>query len=157
MSLAIIKADYDNPSHGAAIVAMLRDYAMDPMGGGEDLSPYAQDNVVAGLNAHDGAFTFLAFDGDAPVGISNCVTAFSTFKAKKYVNIHDVAVVKNARGKGVGTALFTAIENHAKTINACKITLEVLEYNAAAKALYKALGYGDTAQGAYHYWTKELL
>lgn len=157
MSFTIIKADYHNPKHGEAIVAMLRDYAMDPMGGGQDLSQYAQDNVVAGLAAHDGAFTFLAFDGNTPIGIADCMTEFSTFKAKKDVNIHDIAIIKPWRGKGVGKALFAAIEKRARELDAGKITLEVLDHNHSAKGLYASLGYGDSAQGAYHFWTKELV
>ncbi len=156
MSITIIEADYNNPAHGDAIVALLRAYAMDPMGGGEDLSQYAQDNVVAGLAAHHGAFTFLAYDGETPVGIADCMTEFSTFKAKKDVNIHDVAVLESARGKGVGKALFAAIEERARALDAGKITLEVLHHNHGAKGLYASLGYGDTPQGAYHFWTKEL-
>lgn len=152
----IIEADYENPIHGDAIVAMLRAYAMDPMGGGQDLSQYAQDNVVAGLAAHSGAFTFLAYDGDIPIGIADCMTEFSTFKAKKDVNIHDVAVIKSARGKGVGRALFAAIEKRARELDAGKITLEVLDHNETAKALYSSLGYGKSDQGQYLFWTKGL-
>jgi ribosomal protein S18 acetylase RimI-like enzyme len=38
MSTTITLADYSNPTHQAAIIELLDEYARDPMGGGEGLS-----------------------------------------------------------------------------------------------------------------------
>ena len=43
----------------------------------------------------------LAFDGDAPVGLVNCIEGFSTFACKPLVNVHDVAVLSSHRGRGI--------------------------------------------------------
>jgi ribosomal protein S18 acetylase RimI-like enzyme len=115
---------------------------------------------VSGLAAAPGAFSLIArLDGE-PVGLANCFTGFSTFAAKPLVNVHDMGVMPGHRGRGVGRALLQAIEEHARRLGACKITLEVLSGNERAKALYLALGYGDyqldPAAGHALFWQKKL-
>jgi len=160
-SLAIERrADYANPSHAEAIVQLLRAYALDPMGGGEDLSPEVQEKLVPGLLATPNAFSVLAFIDQQPVGLANCFFGFSTFTAKPLVNIHDVVVDEVHRGKGIGRKLFAEIETIAREKGACKVTLEVLSGNDSAKALYAALGYGDYVLdpelGSALFWQKRL-
>lgn len=149
--ITVICADYENPRHGDDIVALMRDYAKDPMGSNADLPDAVQQNLVAGM-AQAGGYSVLAYDGEMAVGLANCFWGFSTFKAKPLVNIHDVAVRSGQRGKGIGRKLFAALEKIALQKGACKITLEVLIKNENAKGLYASLGYG----GDYHFWQKEL-
>ncbi len=160
MSLDIVRADYNNPVHAAAIVGMLRAYAADPMGGGEDLPPETRRDLVQGLKKTSNAFSVLAFvDGEA-AGLANCFWGFSTFAARPLVNIHDVVVSSQHRGAGIGRKLFAEIEAIARAENACKITLEVLEGNTSAKGLYASLGYGDYVLdpelGKAEFWQKRL-
>jgi len=153
-------ADYTDAADATRVVALLDSYARDPMGGGKALSDDVRERLVPGLAAHQGAFSLLAFDGDEALGLANCITGFSTFAARPLVNIHDMAVLPKARGKGVGRALMLAVEAEARTRGACKITLEVLSGNAAAKGLYASLGYGDYAldpqAGTALFWEKKL-
>jgi ribosomal protein S18 acetylase RimI-like enzyme len=153
-------ADYADAADAARVVALLDSYARDPMGGGEPLSEDVRERLVPGLAAHPGAFSLLAFAGDEALGLANCITGFSTFAARPLVNIHDMAVLPEARGKGVGRALMLAVEAEARTRGACKITLEVLSGNDTAKGLYAALGYGDYAldpqAGTALFWEKKL-
>lgn len=153
-------ADYADAADAARVVALLDSYARDPMGGGKPLSDDVRARLVSGLAAHPGAFSLLAFAGDEALGLANCITGFSTFAARPLVNIHDMAVLPEARGKGVGRALMLAVEAEARTRGACKITLEVLSGNSAAKGLYAALGYGDYAldpqAGTALFWEKKL-
>ena len=90
----------------------------------------------------------------------NCVWGFSTFAASPLVNIHDLIVSPEARGEGVGKALFAAVEEIARDKGACKVTLEVLSGNEPAKALYASLGYGDYTldpeQGTALFWQKKM-
>ena len=85
----------------------------------------------------------LAWDGNQPVGVAVCFRGFSTFAAKPLVNIHDLSVLNSRRGQGIGTMLLTAVENHAKSMGCCKVTLEVREENPQAEKLYLRVGYGD--------------
>ena len=159
-TVTIVPADYANADHARAIVAMLRVYAMDPMGGGEDLSPRVQDALVPGLAAAPAASSLLAYVGDQVAGLANLMTSFSSFGGAPLINIHDIVVAKEHRGTGVGRALFDAIHQRADDIGACKVTREVLEGNAPARALYASLGYGDylldPAMGKALFWQKRL-
>jgi len=159
-SATVVRADYANADHAAAIVQMLRAYAMDPMGGGEDLSPQVQAALVPGLAATPAASSLLAYVGDEVAGLANLMTTFSSFGGKPLINIHDIVVAKDYRGTGVGRALFAEIDTVAHEAGACKVTLEVLEGNTPARALYASLGYGDYVldpeMGKALFWQKRL-
>jgi ribosomal protein S18 acetylase RimI-like enzyme len=85
----------------------------------------------------------LAFVDDAPVGIAVCFFSLSTFRARALLNIHDLAVLPEHRGRGVGLALLTAVEERARSKDCCKLTLEVQEDNPRARALYDRFGFED--------------
>ncbi|MCJ2187456.1 GNAT family N-acetyltransferase [Novosphingobium beihaiensis] len=160
LAVTVRQADYGYAPDAEAVVAMLDVYARDPMGGGAPLDPAARERLISALDAFPGAFSLLAFDGDEAVGLANCFTGFSTFAARPLINIHDLAVKPDLRGKGVGRALMQAVEEEARARGACKITLEVLSGNARAKGLYAALGYGnyalDPEAGTAQFWEKKL-
>ena len=68
-------------------------------------------------------------------------------KARPLLNIHDLAVLPSYRGRGVGHALLQAAEEHARREGCCKLTLEVRDDNARARALYRSFGFEDFAVG----------
>ena len=144
-SIRICRADYANPQHAAALVALLDAYARDPMGGGEPLSDFARANVVAELARLPQAFSLLAFEGageDKPVGLANCLVGFSTFACKPLVNVHDLTVDAACRGRRIGERLLAQVETVARERGACKITLEVLSGNPALR-LYLRSGFAQ--------------
>ena len=61
--LQIRRADYRDPAHAEALVALLDAYARDKAGGGHPLSEFAKTHLVAELAARPQAFSVLAFDG----------------------------------------------------------------------------------------------
>jgi ribosomal protein S18 acetylase RimI-like enzyme len=140
---AIVRADYANPLHAAALVALLDHYAQSPEGGGEALSGFAREHLVADLAARPHVFSVLAFDGETPVGLANAVEGFSTFACAPLVNIHDLVVLASHRGRGVGAALIEAVGGVARERGAVKLTLEVLSGNTRARGLYHKLGFAD--------------
>jgi ribosomal protein S18 acetylase RimI-like enzyme len=158
--LTVDLVDYTDPRDAADLVMLLDAYARDPMGGGAPLCRDTREAVVPGLAATPGAFSMIARLNGEPVGLANCFTGFSTFAAEPLVNVHDMSVLAEHRGRGVGRALMKAVEREARRRGACKITLEVLSGNDRAKALYLALGYGDyqldPAAGHALYWQKKL-
>ncbi len=141
--IAIVRARYDDPAHAAALVELLDHYARDPAGGGEPLSDFVRGNLVEQLAARPFVFSVLAFDGDLPVGLVNAIEGFSTFACKPLVNVHDVVVASSHRGRGIAARLFAEVEAIARERSACKLTLEVLSGNGAARALYEKLGFDD--------------
>ena len=158
--LAVELADYADPRDAAELVMLLDAYARDPMGGGAPLCRETREAVVPGLAATPGAFSLIArLDGRA-VGLANCFTGFSTFAAEPLVNVHDMGVLPDYRGRGIGRALLETVEREAIRRGASKVTLEVLSRNERAKGLYLALGYGDyqldPAAGHALLWQKKL-
>lgn len=139
----IVRADYADPAHTAALVALLDHYARDPAGGGAPLSDYARANLAAALASRPFVFSVLAFDGDTPVGLVNAIEGFSTFACAPLVNIHDVVVRDSHRGRGIAQRLLAEVEAIARERGACKLTLEVLSENRAARRLYARLGFDD--------------
>jgi GNAT superfamily N-acetyltransferase len=158
-ALTITLADYRNARDAADVVALLDAYARDPMGGGTPLHEDAKARLTDDLAANPQAFSLLARLDDKAVGLANCFMGYSTFAAAPLVNIHDLAVRPEARGKGIGQALLQAVEAEALKRGACKITLEVLSGNPA-RHLYAREGYGDyqldPATGHALFWQKRL-
>jgi ribosomal protein S18 acetylase RimI-like enzyme len=159
-SVVVCRADYANPTHGAALVALLDAYAQDPMGGAHALSDFARANLVAALAARVQAFSVLAFVGDEPVGLVNCIEGFSTFTCRPLVNVHDVAVLAGHRGQRVAEKMLALAETIARERGACKLTLEVLQGNAGAVRLYRRVGFAnyelDPAMGQAQFMQKWL-
>ncbi len=151
MDIWVVRADYANPTHAAALVNLLDAYALDPMGGGEGLSDHAKTALVPALAARPQAFSVLAFAGandSTPVGLVNCIEGFSTFACKPVVNVHDVAVLSGYRGQRIGERMLGLVETLARERGACKLTLEVLSGNSGAVKLYERVGFGNYALGA---------
>lgn len=141
--LEITRARYDDPLHAAALVILLDHYARDPAGGGEPLSDFVRNSLVDALAARPFIFSVLAFDDGVPVGLVNAVEGFSTFACRPLVNVHDVVVLGSHRGRGIAAQLFAEVEAIARERGACKLTLEVLSGNQAARGLYEKLGFDD--------------
>ena len=158
--LAVIRVDYRNPVHAEALVAMLDAYARDPAGGGTPLSAFAKANLVPALAERPQAFSVLAFDGDRPVGLVNCLEGFSTFACRPLVNVHDLAVANSHRGQRVGERMMKLVEQIARERGACKLTLEVLAGNRSANKLYARIGFAgyqlDPALGHAQFLQKWL-
>ena len=140
-AVRVFLADYGDSLHARAIVQLLDAYAQDPAGGSHALSVFAKENLVQELAKRPQAFSVLAYDGDRPVGLVNCIEGFSTFACKPLVNVHDVVVLQSHRGQRVGEQMLALAEHIAVGRGACKLTLEVLSGNAAAIKLYERLGF----------------
>ena len=137
------------------MAALINQYIADPMGGGTPLTPLMQLRLVDGLANHPASFVLFILDDSMIVGMATCFINFSTFKAKPYINIHDLIIENKHRGKGFGRNLLNKIESIARERKYCKITLEVREDNYTAQSLYYDLGFIDLVP-KMNFWTKEL-
>jgi ribosomal protein S18 acetylase RimI-like enzyme len=159
-TIRVLRADYANSAHASALVSLLDAYASDPAGGGEPLSDYAKAHLVPSLAARPQAYSVLAFDGETPVGLVNCIEGFSTFACKPLVNVHDVAVLASHRGQGVAAQMLALAETLAIERGAVKLTLEVLSGNISACKLYERLGFAgyqlDPSMGTASFMQKWL-
>ncbi|MDL9998158.1 GNAT family N-acetyltransferase [Variovorax sp. J22P240] len=156
----VVMADYRNPAHARALVDLLDAYARDPAGGGTPLAADAISNLPEALAARPQAFSVLAYDGEQPVGLINCLEGFSTFACKPLVNVHDVVVLASHRGQRVTQRMLARVEEEARVRGACKLTLEVLSGNQSALRAYEREGFAnyqlDPAFGSAMFLEKKL-
>ena len=156
----IIDANLDNPAHAAAFLEMIDAYARDPMEGGLPLPERVRRELAPALRAHPAHHVFLAYDGARVIGFSVCIVGFSTFEARPLMNIHDIGVLKEYRGRGIGRHLMDRIERRSRELNCCKLTLEVRRDNAPARGLYRKLGFAQVEVGVppvpMEFWQKML-
>lgn len=156
----IQRVDLTNAKHAQAYLSLMSHYASDPMGGGEDLSDFAKENLVATLLTRNDVFIVIVFKEDKPAALLTAIEGFSTFSCKPLLNIHDVVVHSDFRGNGLTALLFEEIEKIAKERDCCKLSLEVLSGNEIAKNAYKKQGYADYQLdpqfGSAMFWTKKI-
>ena len=155
-NIAFSFCDFSNEEHCSKLAALIDQYIVDPMGGGTRQTPLQQLRLVDGLASHPSSFVLFILNNQQIIGLATCFINFSTFKAKPYINIHDLIIEHNFRAQGFGKCLLQQIESISKDRNYCKITLEVREDNRAAKNLYSNLGFKDI-QPKMDFWTKELI
>jgi ribosomal protein S18 acetylase RimI-like enzyme len=147
VTVHVREADFDDERDTDGFVAVLDSYASSPIGGGRALTADVRKRVVPMLRAHPTSLVLLAIADDAPVGIAVCFFGMSTFRARPLLNIHDLAVLPQYQGKGVGPALLEAVEERARREGCCKLTLEVLDDNERARAVYRRFGFEDAVVG----------
>ena len=156
--VTIVDADLSRADHQNAIVTMLDAFMLDQ--DGEPLLERARREMIPGLRAHPACYISLAYRDGAPVGFSICFLGFSTFNARPLINIHDIFVDSSVRGMGIGAMLLERIEDRARAMNCCRITLEVRRDNHVARGLYRKVGFDQAAFGAeripMEFWHKPL-
>jgi ribosomal protein S18 acetylase RimI-like enzyme len=147
--------DFTNEYHRVKLLELIDHYITDPMGNGLALSLKDQENLLEGLKNHPASMIlFIAVEKEI-VGLATCFINFSTFKAMPYLNIHDLVVHREHRGRGLARKILDKCIEIAQNRGYCKVTLEVREDNEVAKSLYKHLGFKDS-EPPMHFWTKTL-
>ncbi len=152
MNTEIKYIDVNNLEHRKALEALFREYS-------SDASAPIESTIVSQLFEFPYFHGFLCFSDTAPLGFAVCFESFSTYRARKVLNIHDFMISSNARGQGLGKLLLDAIENYCCENDYLKITLEVDEENSIAKRLYSSLGYEDfqVVLTGLNHWQKYLV
>lgn len=134
-------ADFSSPTDCDAFLDLLDYYANTPIGGGKSLPAEVMDQIVERWTNHAGSFTVIAWDAQNPVGLANCVTSFSTFRAQPRINIHDLVVHATHEGRGIARLLIESVITEARQRDACQVSLEVRADNTRARGLYQRMGF----------------
>ena len=124
MNIEVKIADYLDKEQAKDIGYLLDAYSQDQMGGSQSLSESVRSNLAYELSKLPHAFSVICYVNKKPAGLVNCFEAFSTFKCKPLINIHDVVVVNEFRGLGLSQKMLSKVEEVAKSKGCCKITLE---------------------------------
>jgi len=147
LPIATVLAQLDDAMHAEAVLNVLDSYARDPIGLGRPLAADVRARLIPELQKRPNALILLAFDEAIPVGLANCFFGFSSFAARPLLNIHDLAVLPERRGQGIGRALLREAERRARDADCCRLTLEVQESNERARGLYRSFGFDDMELG----------
>lgn len=160
MRIEVKRVDYADAQQCRDIGYLLNYYAMDPMGGGQALDSHIIANIARELAKLPHAFSILCYVNEQAAGLVNCFDGFSTFHCKPLVNIHDIVVLPEYRGRGISQLLLQEVETIAREKGCCKLTLEVLEGNQIAQKAYSRFGFSDyvldLSAGKALFWQKML-
>ena len=153
----VVEADLERVDHQRDVLALTAAYALDPMGNDGPLPSEVLERLIPGLKSHPTTLVFLAYKNQQAVGLATCFRGFSTFAARPLINIHDLVVLPDHRGMGIGHRLLAAVEQCARATGCCKVTLEVQENNTKARRTYDQAGfsqglYSPTTGGSLYYW-----
>ena len=158
--IKIVRADLNKTDHAADLISLMSQYASDPMGGNEDLSSEVKFSLASTLSKRSGVYVILAYDNTEAIGLTTCMQGFSTFKCRPLLNIHDVYIKNKYRGQSITKRLLDEAERIAIETDCCKLTLEVLEGNIAARTAYEKFGFHgyelDPAMGKALFWEKTV-
>jgi len=154
MEITVKVVDYEDAEQSQALLDVLNAYSSDPMGQGEPLDEYTVANLIDELLEMPTAVSILAYADGKPAGLANCFLGVSTFKATRLMNIHDLAVLPEFRGNGIGNILLEAVQQKSEQMGCGKITLEVRDDNRA-RSLYKRFGF-KSGEPEMLFWSKEL-
>ena len=157
LAVQVTDLDFKNANQVDQLLQILDTYAQEAGGGNQEVSPDARESLPEKLQQLPIAHVLVAHDGARLVGTAICFESFSTFKAMPVLNIHDLAVLPDCRGQGIGSALLQAVAQRARNLGCCKVTLEVIESNAGARRLYERQGFRPpTANAETHFLSKPL-
>lgn len=157
IELELVEADLSNPDHGQSIIELLDVLACSP-DDGQPLPDDVRQVLISRMREFPGTLVFLAFAEQIAVGLAICFPGFSTFRAAPLLNIHDLAVRPEYRGRGVARRLLGHIEQRARETGCRRLTLEVREDNLKARQLYESFGFdpGKPGASAHSFFIKSL-
>jgi ribosomal protein S18 acetylase RimI-like enzyme len=143
----------DSDQDASAVIKLLTEYAATM---GAKLAASPRDTVTR-LQACGNSRVWLAFEQDQPVGCAIGFITLSTFAGQAVLNIHDLAVAAECRGRGVGSQLLGAVRADAVAEGCCQLTLEVREDNPRAERLYRRFGFSDPSGHPTRFLSLSLL
>jgi GNAT superfamily N-acetyltransferase len=89
----------------------------------------------------EGRSLLVAEDSGAPLGFVFLEPEIDYFSGERHGHVGMIAVSERAEGKGAGAALMRAAEDWARANGFPRLTLNVFEGNARARAFYQRGGY----------------
>lgn len=155
LNIEVDFCNYTDSDDLKAVAFLLNAYIEEEEGEDKMLTPLQQLRLISNLDEHPKSVVLLAKVDGAYAGLVVAFENFSTFTVKPMLNIHDVIVLKEFRGKGVGRKMMEKVEEVAHQLTCSRITLEVRHDNAVAQELYKSFGFADTEFPMY-FWRKYL-
>ncbi|NOY95451.1 MAG: GNAT family N-acetyltransferase [Chlorobi bacterium] len=150
-----LQVDLGDQVHCEKLIYLLDAYMKDKMGNGKPMEQGLSVKILDGLKKYNAYLGFFVLYDGQYAALANCNLNFSTFKASPLINIHDLIVLPEFRGKGIGKFLLESLSNYARGKGYCRINLEVRVDNVQAQALYKKVGFTECSP-PMQFWEKIL-
>lgn len=100
---------------------------------------------------HGDSIVFIAHRSAAPAGFAQLYPSHSSVALARVFILNDLFVRASGRRHGVASQLLAAVEKHAWSLGAARVTLNVARDNVDAQALYEAKGWRRDQQfHTYH-------
>lgn len=151
----IQRVDFSKPEHQKAFAALLNAYMLDDMGMQKPLSSSQARKVIEDLSQHPSYLGFMVQNEKEYLALANCFANYSTFAARRLINIHDFVVHPGHRRKGAGLFLLSGIAEFAEENGFCRINLEVRTDNQKAMHLYRKFGFQECTPKMF-FWQKQI-
>ena len=153
--IRIREADFDDPDDLAAVRRLVEAFAEVSE---VELTSTVRDTVAPFLG-RTAAFVLLAelveADRRRPIGMLIAQRIIASFRACERINIHDLYVAADHRGRGLGRRLLDSCADRGRALGCCDLTLEVAGDNHVARRLYRRYGFdlpeGEVPEGAVLY------
>ena len=114
----------------------LADYEREP-----DAVEATEEGLRAQLQAQPPPFrAWIAEVTGRPVGFALAFTTYSTWKGRSGLWLEDFYVTPEARGRGVGTALFRVLGQLCRDEGYARLELSALDWNELARGFYRRRG-----------------
>lgn len=94
-----------------------------------------------GFGEHPRIEVLLAEENSQVCGAAVLYNAYSSWNGAPTLTIHDLFIEEGFRGHGAGRALLSAIATLANDRGCCRVDVNVLAWNTAARKFYEALGF----------------
>jgi GNAT superfamily N-acetyltransferase len=127
------------PSDARALAEMIRELALYQ----KHLEPLAvnEDRLLLQMSSTHPPFRALVAErNDEILGFAVFYFGYSTWEARRTLQLEDLYVSADARGHGVGQLLMERLEFIAEENDCCRLEWAVIDWNHAAKRFYESLG-----------------
>lgn len=95
---------------------------------------------------HGESIVFVATAAGAAVGFAQLYPSFSSVSLSRVFILNDLFVDEAARGRRVASLLLSAVESHAWSFGASRVTLNVARSNVLAQQVYATRGWTQDDQ-----------
>lgn len=96
--------------------------------------------VRDGLAAHPKFLSYLAYEGEYPVGYAMAYLGYSSFQGQSLFFLEDMFLRDEVRGRGWGKALFRHLVGEAIRLDCCRMEWYVQPWNTFARTFYDRHG-----------------
>jgi GNAT superfamily N-acetyltransferase len=119
-------------------------------------APFAPGDKAEALRAAlDGSpprlFAWLAERDGVVVGYASASFEYSTWEAREFLHMDCLYLRADARGAGIGKALFDALAAHARANGCTELQWQTPAWNDGAARFYRRIGAAETSKLRYRF------